>query len=412
MLGRQVLKGMLVALPAVLASGCGQVSTVNGIDGVEAAANPGSENGNAQVPDDAEGKIRFGTTDTLKITVGLLTTRGGRCSGVLIAPNVVMTADHCVVGVPPSDVSFARAGTTVDLYFAAEVQRFFPTDLAMVRLNRNVTGITFANASKIWGALPSDELQRDARLTVYGFGLNENEASPNARQSAVIPFAGTTTRSNAPGYENNAAIIATNGGRGQGICGGDSGGGVFYKNHLLGINHGADTRNGCRNGTQSLSVPPYVAKAKVANIYRQWTGRALAFIEPAALGVQQPAPTPTVQMAFRKLTCRPPQMLTQTAPYRVQIRALKYEEGCSYSQTVPDAYGRLLTSTISLHESAAIGGVLDLSVPAFIPGTDGRGAVEVVPVGDSGTRCTVMGALRVIDVANNGSTSPVQCTLE
>lgn len=280
--------GFLGVLLASLATGCGQVSSVDAGAGVEAASSPGSETGEGHAPsDDAESKIRFGTTDTQQTSVGLIRNNRDRnyeriCGGVMIAPNVGITSELCVYSAvfEPAKVSISKVGTAPNrVYPAVEISRF--SNLALVKLNQNVRGITFDNVPKIWGSLPSISSSGDL-LTAYGFGTDQNEATPGAlRKKADFRFLseeGTGT----------ATFIRAAGQNGAGLCRDDSGGGLFLRNRLLGISQFPGVvlspgerliGFGCgqKRGDPSYFSPPYAERKNIANVYRKWTRRTLTF---------------------------------------------------------------------------------------------------------------------------------------
>lgn len=149
------------------------------------------------------------------------------CTGVLVAPDVVLTAGHCVSDV--ADVSTLRlysgdgvdgglvaSDVTVATIAIAPHFRRHPlgnADVAVLRLTKTLTGVQPAALSL---DLDEDEalLRRGAELTLVGYGEREDRARG-------LKFAVTTPVKRHTSHE----IVA--GGGGRDACQGDSGGPVF-----------------------------------------------------------------------------------------------------------------------------------------------------------------------------------------
>lgn len=181
-----------------------------------AAAGPaGAIVGGADRPDDAE-----------RPAVMVLNSRGGVCSGVVLAPDVVLTAAHCVAGGTDVRVHYRDADRPPVLivpsavvahpgYDAGAVAgRRRSIDLALIRLPGPLPG-RFAPAA-LTAAVPA----RGSPVAVGGYGLSrEGDARSTgtyrtARIEAVEP------------YGRSAILLwgAAPAGTRAGACEGDSGG--------------------------------------------------------------------------------------------------------------------------------------------------------------------------------------------
>ena len=188
-------------------------------------------------------KIANGETcESKEIPVVLLKirTRSGDsiCSGTIITKTSVLTAAHCVKGANQIEVVHRKGMVNVETayynsYFSYNSSyQLSPYDVAILKVPQGFTesiGIT-STALEL-----SDTIKSGQRLTIFGFGRDENnQISYNLPKAAYVTF-----------NEVSEGHIITYAIDGYGK-GGDSGGPLVYKNAIVGVLTG-----------ESISYPGY-----------------------------------------------------------------------------------------------------------------------------------------------------------
>lgn len=200
-------------------------------------------------------------------SVMVLSSNGGMCTAVVVAPDAVLTAAHCVTGAPEHRVHFRdEAGEPVLIVPAAKAVHpgFEPKavetrqrtiDLALLRLPEPLPA-RFETAT-LSGIQPA----KDAAVTVSGYGLaREGEARTTGT------FRSVSLRVIEP-YGPSRILLWSQGSGVMGACQGDSGGPMVFGGAVVAITSwAAPSRNGrCGGTTQGVLLGPQ----------REWIDAAL-----------------------------------------------------------------------------------------------------------------------------------------
>lgn len=192
---------------------------------------------------------------------------GSACSGVLVAPTIVLTAAHCTLGPPPSfpQRAVVRQGESI---FAPEAvamgtfnvhpdfciacpgapdPSFANNDLAVVVLSSPLAG-PYANLPKLGFA--GKHFDKEKQLFAAGFGLSAPDGSGfGLRRSAQ---AGAVVAAHAPNFLLLPVPSKSKYGT---VCAGDSGGAALVGNTLVGVHSIGDDACGGPSFAYRLDTP-------------------------------------------------------------------------------------------------------------------------------------------------------------
>jgi hypothetical protein len=187
------------------------------------------------------------TTDGAVVAVIRISTQA-LCTGTLVAPDVVLTAGHCVFGIDPSDleVDLGANITTPDATLTVRATAVYPgfdgspdqivdgVDLGALLLTQSVTTVTpvpIATSPLEAGAL------QGAEVTLVGFGADDGTASSGTgvRREVTLPVTTVCARTLRLGDADANA------------CVGDSGGAVLLGGMLIAVIDGGN--EGCEAPT-------------------------------------------------------------------------------------------------------------------------------------------------------------------
>ncbi len=239
-------------------------------------------------------EILFGTPDTAHPSVVVLKVVDGggdtyRCTGVVIAPRLVLTAGHCLEGVVSGKVGFgplddATATWTDVTEFVTHPQwrassGGHPTqnDLALVKIASQPEGIAAARLLPAALAIQQSDVGA-VSIEFVGYGRTETGGggtrlrSSAPLQYACLAAAECTWWRNVLAFAYVAPAAFCHPRANAGTCKGDSGGPAFItrdgQEFVAGISSFGDTAcktHGCHAGIDHAFLDPYIAAARPAS---------------------------------------------------------------------------------------------------------------------------------------------------
>jgi hypothetical protein len=205
--------------------------------------------------------IQGGVPDTSSVfAVAVLDDKGDVCSGTLIAPNLVLTARHCVAPdnggatvdcvndrfSPPAAPSTLRVSIDPDAAFetaafhAAKVvvpteTAFCGHDVALIILAESVPAAVATPATPAIDPPLTDRVTYGSKLTAIGYGISSPTATDDGtrRKRTNIPIVcipGDATLGCDPA---DFDMTVTELSAGNGLCSGDSGSGAYVPSSLV-----------------------------------------------------------------------------------------------------------------------------------------------------------------------------------
>jgi Trypsin len=191
-------------------------------------------------------------------SVMVLGSRGSACSGVIVAPNIVLTAGHCVLGSPQLAVAYYEGQTPVLKTVVQSAVNPSGVDMALV----SVIGLP-ARFSPV-AMVDNNELA--TRYIVAGFGLQAVRADASAgklRSAEVESLPLSAARILHLGVANmNKDEMSAH----LQVCKGDSGGpvftpdmklaGVMFATYNTGVKQGDKWSAQCGNTAQAMRIAP------------------------------------------------------------------------------------------------------------------------------------------------------------
>lgn len=183
---------------------------------------------NAADPNDAQPRINGGqdATSCQWPTTALVTSQGSLCSSVLIHPQLVVTAAHCIdPDEPPHDIKFGEVHNEPERKVEVDFCKRSPnyngevggTDIAFCMLEEPVEFVPATPA--VYGCERSI-LQHGWPVTIVGFGRPEEEEQAGRKRFAETSIQSVVTP------ESTTVVI---GEQGIAACNGDSGGPAYVQ---------------------------------------------------------------------------------------------------------------------------------------------------------------------------------------
>lgn len=198
--------------------------------GVALFAAPAQAEAPAPAPDASPMIIDGHEADSAPWAARLFTDGQETCTSTIIAPKWILTAQHCVEGSSPEQVTFNVGDidqTKGEKVTATDIQIHDTADLALVQIDKEVD-------TQYSPLGESGDVSNGDQAQTYGWGATCTDKPEAECQSQIIKVANVNVTDTAcSDYRGGTAVCAT---RGDGIpAGGDSGGPMFAGDKQVGV---------------------------------------------------------------------------------------------------------------------------------------------------------------------------------
>lgn len=200
--------------------------------------------------------------------------RHGACTGTAIAPNIILTAAHCVAGKSQVAVAYSEGGshvlqrvaaTAVNPGFSAKAR--VSVDLALIRLEGSLPA-RFLPMTLDRGQ-GSHSIGEQRRIAGFGLAAERDDASAGTLRSASVSILPKVyPRFMRLGYRVDADLGDF------AVCTGDSGGPVLSGTLVVGVVYGREkfgNAESCGTTAQAVRLAPQ--RAWIDGVLGKWAGQ-------------------------------------------------------------------------------------------------------------------------------------------
>lgn len=216
-------------------------------------------------------------------SVGLVKADKFICSGTLIASDIVLTANHCVVDdngnlIPLKFTLDARLSNTNNWVNVTSVRRYSTRDMAILKLAQSFTAVEPSEVSM--NSVTQSQLNQVVEIVGYGNSQTSGSGSSATDSGAGTKRKGTSVLS---GFSDSNYSLVSKRSNNQIICPGDSGGPLFFNSQgrrlLFGVANSVLWRGSCVTVSESYHshVSYGLSKSWLLNNLAFWAKRVSVF---------------------------------------------------------------------------------------------------------------------------------------